>query len=119
MKRLRTYLGSLIDPLLAAHKTYEVAHRSGLMPQLMASRDTILLHLIADTGNKTKKLRIREEFLPVVDVKVRVRVPDGRTVRGVSLMRAGTKIAAATRDGWIEVTVPRVLIHEAVRVDLA
>ena len=65
MKRLRTYLGSLIDPVLGAHKTYEVAHRSGLMPQLMASRDTILLHLMADTGNKTKKLRIREEFLPV------------------------------------------------------
>ena len=85
MKRLRTYLGSLIDPVLAAHKTYEVEHQRGLMPQLMASRDTILLHLIADTGNKTKKLRIREEFLPVLDVKVRVRVPEGRTVRGVSL----------------------------------
>ena len=118
MARLRTYLGSLIDPVLAAHKTYEVAHQSGLMPQLMASRDTILLHLIADTGNKTKKLRIREEFLPVLDVKVRVHVPEGRTVRSVSLMRAGTKIAVAASGGWIELTVPRVLIHEAVRVDL-
>jgi hypothetical protein len=119
MKRLRTYLGSLIDPMLGAHKMYEVAHQSGLMPQLMASRDTILLHLIADTGNKTKKLRIREEFLPVLNVKVRVRVPDGRSVRSVSLMRAGTTLSSATRDGWVEVTVPRVLIHEAVRVDLA
>jgi hypothetical protein len=119
MKRLRTFLGSLIDPVLAAHKMYEVAHQSGLMPQLMASRDTILLHLIADTGNKTKKLRIREEFLPVLNVKVRVRVPDGRSVRSVSLMRAGTTLASATRDAWVEVTVPRVLIHEAVRVDLA
>jgi hypothetical protein len=34
-------------------------------------------------------------------------------------MRAATKLAAAPRDGWVEVTVPRVLIHEAVRVDLA
>ena len=63
------------------------------MPQLMASRDTILLHLIADTGNKTKKLRIREEFLPVLNVKVRVRVPDGRVgAQRVSLMRAGTNV---------------------------
>ena len=119
MKRLRTFLGSLIDPVLSAHRMYEVAYQSGLMPQLMVSRDTILLHLIADTGNKTKKLRIREEFLPVLNVKVRVRVPDGRSVRSVSLMRAGTTLASATRDGWVEVTVPRVLIHEAVRVDLA
>ena len=34
-------------------------------------------------------------------------------------MRAGTNLAPATRAGWVEVTVPRVLIHEAVRVDLA
>jgi hypothetical protein len=89
------------------------------MPQLMASRDTILLHLVADTGNKTKKLRIREEFLPVENVKVRVRVPNGRSVRAVSLLRAGTKFPATVRAGWVELTVPRVLIHEAVRVDLA
>jgi hypothetical protein len=119
MKRLRTYLGSLIDPLLAAHKTYEVEHRSGLMPQLMVSGDTILLHLIADTGNKMKKLRIREEFLPVLDVKVRVRVPEGRSVRLVWLVRSARKMSNVARDGWIEVTLPRVLIHEAVRVDLA
>ena len=73
---------------------------------------------VADTGNKTKKLRIREEFLPVDNVKVRVRVPAGRTVRAVSLMRAGTKFRQR-RTGWVEVNVPRVLIHEAVRVDLA
>jgi hypothetical protein len=54
-----------------------------------------------------------------VKLKVRVRVPEGWTVRGVSLMRAGTKMAAAARGGWIELTAPRVLIHEAVRVDLA
>jgi hypothetical protein len=119
MKRLRSYLASLIDPVLAPHRTYEVEARSGVMAQLMASRDTLLLHLVADTGNKTKKLRIREEFLPVENIKVRVRVPEGRTVRAVSLMRAGTRFAATARAGWVEVTVPRVLIHEAVRVDLA
>ncbi len=119
MKRLRTFLGTLIEPVLAPHKTYDVEYRSGLMPQLMASRDTILLHLVADTGNKTKKLRIREEFLPVENVKVRVRVPNGRSVRAVSLLRAGTKFPATARAGWVELTVPRVLIHEAVRVDLA
>ncbi len=119
MKRLLAYLGSLINPVLAPHKTYEVEARSGLMPQLMASRDTLLLHLVADTGNKTKKLRIREEFLPIDNVKVRVRVPAGRSVRAVSLMRAGTRLSPDARAGWVEVTVPRVLVHEAVRVDLA
>ena len=64
------------------------------MPQLMASRDTVLLHLIADTGNKTKKLRIREEFLPVLDVKVRMRVPDGRIGAQRELDARGNKLGS-------------------------
>src|SRR5205814_2092936 len=59
MKRLRAYLGSLIDPILSAHRTYEMEPRSGVTPHLAATADTILLHLLADSGNKTKKLRIR------------------------------------------------------------
>ena len=74
-----TSLGSLIDPVLAAQRTYEVEHQSGLMPQLMASRDTLLLHLLADTGNKNKHLRIREEFLPVPTSRCASACPDGRT----------------------------------------
>ena len=77
-----------------------------------------LLHLLADTGNKTNKLRIREDFLPVENVKVRVRVPEGRSVRSVSLLRGGAGLQSRVAGGWVEVTVPRILIHDAVRVDL-
>ena len=79
----------------------------------------LLLHLLADTGNKNKHLRSREEFLPVVDIKVRIRVPQGRSVKSVSLLRSGQALPLALREGWLDVTVPRVWIHEAVRVDLA
>jgi hypothetical protein len=119
MKRLRTFFNSLISPWLAGKRSYEFGYQSGLTPHFMASRDTLLLHLLADTGNKNKHLRSREEFLPLADVKVRVRVPRGRTVRSASLLRAGQALPPAVREGWLDVTVPRVLIHEAVKVDLA
>jgi hypothetical protein len=119
MKRVRTYLASLVDPVLAPHRTYEVEFQPGVIPHLTAARDTLLLHLLADTGNKGKKLRSREEFLPVENVKARIRLPQGRAVRSVSLLRSGQKFDATARAGWVEVTVPRVLIHEAIRVDLA
>jgi hypothetical protein len=115
---VRKYLGTLIDPILAKHRTYQLVHRAGLMAHLAASRDTILLHLLADTGNKTKKLRIREEFAAMDNVRARMRMPQGRRVRQVSLLRAGLKLNPAGGD-WIDVTVPRVLVHEAIRVDLA
>jgi len=119
MKRLRTYFGSLIAPWMAAGRSYEVEYQSGLLPHFMASSDVILLHLLADTGNKNKHLRSREEFLPLTDVQARVRVPQGRTVKSASLLRSGAAVPVKVRDGWLDVAIPRVLIHEAVKVELA
>jgi len=120
MPRLRTFWDSLLSPWLAARRSYQVEYRAGLMPHFMASENVLLLHLLADTGDKTKHLRIREEYLPVTDVKVKIAVPAGRKVRSVSLLRAGQAGApTAANNGFLELTVPRVLVHEAVRVDLA
>jgi hypothetical protein len=119
MKSLRSFLGGLVTPWLAARRSYEAEYRPGVMPHFMASGDVLLLHLLADTGNKNKHLRVREEFLPVTDVKVRIRVPQGRSVRSVSLLRGGQRLPADVRDGWLDATVPRVWIHEAVKVELA
>ena len=119
MKRLRAFFDTLVSPWLAARRSYEWAYQSGVTPHFMASSDVLLLHLLADTGNKNKHLRSREEFLPVADVKVRIRVPQGRSVKSVSLLRSGQALPLAPREGWLDVTVPRVWIHEAVKVDLA
>jgi hypothetical protein len=119
MEPLRAYFASLLDPILGEFRTYEVEFRLGLMPQFAASRDTLLLHLLADTGNVWKELPAREQFLPVTNIRVRVRVPQGRDVKSVSLLRTEQSPKWAVRDGWVELTVPRVLIHEVVRVELA
>ena len=72
--------------------------------------------LLADTGNKNKHLRPREGFLPVTDVKMRIKVAS--PPKSVTLLHSGETIHANYSDGGIELTVPRVLVHEAVRVDL-
>jgi hypothetical protein len=119
MKKVREYLAALIDPILEPHRTYAVEHRSGVLPHLMSSRNTILLHLLADIGNKTKHLRIREEFEAIEDVKARIRIPQGRRVQGVTLLRGNQIFKAEQKAGWVEVLVPRLFLHEAVRVNLA
>ncbi len=116
MPIIRTSFGKLFEPYLAEKRSYMMEYQPGLTPHFMASKDTLLLHLLADTGNKNKHLRPREGFLPVTDVKLRIRVPRG--VKPVSLLQSGEKIAVSSNAGWIDITVPRVLVHEAVRVDL-
>ena len=119
MKSLRVFFNSLVSPWLSAQRSYEIEYQSGITPHFMASRDVLLLHLLADTGNKNKHLRSREEFLPVADVKVRIRIPQQRCVRSALLLLSGQTLPSTVRDGWLEAAVPRVWIHEAVKVDLA
>ena len=118
MEPLRAYFASLLDPILGEFRTYEVEFRLGLMPQFMASASTLLLYLLADTGSIWKKLLVREEFLPVTDIKARVRVPQGRQIKSVSLVRNAQSPKWIVKDGWVELKVPRVLIYEAVQVEL-
>jgi hypothetical protein len=119
MEPLRRWFGTMVSPFLASTRPYEVEFHPGLMPHFVSSPNALLLHLLADTGNKWKKYHAREHFLPLSDVKTRIRLPQGRQQKSVGLLRAGTWAQHAVRDGWIEVTVPRVPIHEAVYVELA
>lgn len=112
------YFRSMLDPVLAPHRSYEVEFRQGLMPEFAATEDTLLLHLLADTGNIWKKTLVEETFLPVENVHVRLRIPAGRRVRSVLLMWSKAKAPWTVRDGWVEMTVPRIHIYEAVRVEL-
>jgi Beta-galactosidase trimerisation domain/Hypothetical glycosyl hydrolase 6 len=112
------YFRTLLDPIISSGRPYEVDFRQGLMPEFAASRDTLLLHLIADTGNIWKKRLVEETFLPVENVRVRMKVPADRQVRSVSLMWSNSAVQWAIKDGWVELTVPRIHIYEVVRVDL-
>jgi hypothetical protein len=78
----------------------------------------LLLHLLANAGNIWKKLLVQEEFLPVKNVRVRLRLPPGRTAKSVALMWSGAALSWSVRDGWVELTVPQVQVYEVVRVDL-
>lgn len=116
---VRTFFHSLIDPILAPSRPYEVDFRQGLMPEFAASDNALVLHLMANTGNIWKKMLVQETFLPVENVRVRMRVPGNRQVRSVTLLWSGTTVPWRVRDGWVELTVPRVRVYEAVRVGLA
>jgi hypothetical protein len=114
-----SYFQTLLDPILSSSRSYEVDFRQGLMAEFAASQDSLLLHLMADTGNVWKKRLVEETFLPVENVRARIRIPEGRKVSSVTLMWSKTDVPWTVKDGWADLTVPRVRIYEVVRVDLA
>lgn len=118
-ERVRAYFRSLLDPMLGSVRTHEVEFRPGLLHQFSASSDALLLHLLANTGNIDKKGLRLETFLPVRNVRARIRLPKNRTAKKVELMWTGAQPQWTTRNGWVELTVPQIGVYEIIRVDLA
>jgi hypothetical protein len=114
---VRKYLASFLMPPLEAKQTYRMEHVAGVTPHYMASKNAILLHLIANVGDKVQHLKFRDGFVGVENVTVSIRT--SRPVKSVSLLRAGTPLRYKQEGEWITATVPRVLIYEAVHLDLA
>ena len=116
-KSIRAYFRSLFDPILGSSRTYQVEYRPGLMTQFAVAQNALLLHLVANTGNIWKKFLVQEEYLPLPNVQVRLRLPKGRTAKSVALLWSGTTPSWKVRDGWVELTVPRLHPYEAVYVE--
>ena len=85
---------------------------------LWRQRDSLTLHLVNLTNPMMMKGPIRE-FIPIGEQRVRVKLPAGVTVRGVHFLVGNQPARSKQAAGWVEVTVPSILDHEVVAVDLA
>ena len=75
------------------------------------------MHLVNLTNPMMMKGPVRE-LLPIGEQRVRLRVPEGLKAKSVKLLVAGTTPAVRESAGWLELTVPSVLAHEVVAVDV-
>ena len=79
-------------------------------------KGSLTVHLVNLTNPMMMKGPIRE-LIPVGEQKVRVKLPAGAALRGVRCLVGAAP--AYRKDGdWLEVTVPSILAHEVVAVDL-
>jgi len=85
---------------------------------LWRQKESLTVHLVNLTNPMMMKGPIRE-FFAVGEQMVRVQLPAGATVRGVRLLVADRPVENRQDEGWLEVTVPSILDHEVVAVDLA
>jgi hypothetical protein len=80
-------------------------------------KDAVVVHLVNLTNPMAMKGPYRD-FFPVGEQKVRVRMPQGLQAKAVHLLVAG-KNAVVVRDGQdVVITVPSILDHEVVAIDI-
>jgi Beta-galactosidase trimerisation domain len=110
MEALFGFLRSLLAPLTSEIQLYQMDYVPGIIANCMIGDDHIILHVIADLGNR------HVDYGAIRDVRVRIRVP--RSARSVTLLRRGTTVQFVAKNGWIDVVIPEIDIYEAVCVEL-
>jgi hypothetical protein len=80
-------------------------------------RDSITVHLVNLTNPMTFRGSYRE-LIPSPEQKVEMRLPDGARARKVQFLVAGGTPAVEEGNGRLTVTVPSILDHEVIAIDV-
>ena len=80
-------------------------------------KESMTVHLVNLTNPMTMKGPFRE-LIPLVSQEVKVRLPDGKKARKVQLLVSGQVPRTTTSGQTLTVSVPSILDHEVVAIDL-
>lgn len=119
---LRKMLGSMVQYLAGgAPLPFKLKAPRGVYGILRRARnEDLVLWILADVGFKNAAAgRMRQEYVPVRQVEVSMRIPEGRQAKGMRLMRADHAISFEAKEGYAVATIPELHITEIVHLALA
>ena len=80
-------------------------------------RESLTVHLVNLTNPMMMKGPVRE-LIPIGEQRLRVRLPDGLRAKRLRLLVGGTDLPVRQSGESLQATVPSILAHEVVAVDL-
>jgi hypothetical protein len=84
-----------------------------------ATNGDLALWVLGNVGFKDEDAgRMRQEYMPVSEVEVAIRIPEGRQAKGMRLIRADRPISFREEDGYAVGTMPTLHIAEVVHLVL-
>jgi hypothetical protein len=128
VKSQRKLLASMVKFLNGQPLPFEISAPTGVYGLLKENpQGDLLLWLLAPIGFKDAATgRTRQEFVPVENLTVRVRIPAGRIVHHIDLLRIQQDIAFTDHESWqnnhhahyVEFHIPTMIIGDLVHIAL-
>lgn len=84
---------------------------------LWRQKDSMTLHLVNLTNPMMMKGPLRE-FIPLPPQQVSITLPEGKKARQVKLLVSGRAVRVQESGGKVRLTIPSILDHEVVAIDL-
>lgn len=110
-------LANAVDWALNEERPVTVAGAGLLDVTVWRQKESMTVHLVNLTNPMMAKGPYRE-LIPAPPQKVRLRLPEGCKARGVHLLVSGAKPEVKETSGALSMTVPAILDHEVIAVDL-
>jgi len=110
-------LGNAVDWAAGEERPVTVTGPGVLDVTLWRQKESMTVHLVNLTNPMMMKGPFRE-LIPIGPQRVRVRLPADAKPKRVHLLSAGTAPAFDVAGEWLSVTVPSILDHEVVAVDV-
>ena len=115
-------LGSIVDFLgQGAPQPFKLQAPRGVYGILRRTvQGDPVLWLLANVGFKDAAIGLmRQEYMPVANVKVSILVPEGRKIKTVQLLRANQSLAWRMEGQYATATLPSLHIAEVIHLELA
>ena len=78
---------------------------------------SMTVHLVNLTNPMMMKGPFRE-IVPVGEQRLRLKLPEGRSAKGIQLLVGGGEPRITRTGQWVEITMPSIDVHEVVAIDL-
>jgi hypothetical protein len=79
----------------------------------------MVLWVLANVGFKDASIgRMRQEFVPLSNLRVEILVPHGRSVKAVHLVRSSQSVPFTLENGYASLQIPSLHVAEIVHMEL-
>ena len=122
VRSLRTVLASTVRYLARdSHPPFTIDAPRGVYGVLrQTSGGDLVLWVLANIGFKdASNGRMRQEFVALSNIPARILLPEGRTAKGVHLVRSQQSVPFVTKDGYVAAVIPSLHAAEIVHVELS
>ena len=110
-------LGNAVRWALNEEPVVSVTGQGVLDVTAWRQKESMTVHLVNLTNPMMMKGPFRE-LIPIGEQRVRIRLPQGKKPERVQLLVSGKPARAAESVGYLTLTVPSILAHEVVAIDL-
>jgi hypothetical protein len=81
-------------------------------------KNSMTAHLVNLTNPMMMKGPVRE-IIPISAQKIAIKIPEGRTIKQVRLLVAGTNPKYANKESLVTLEVPSIALHEVIAIDFS